>query len=89
MVTSRLDEAAIFNVARQIKAPEDRRRYIQHACGGDKDVQARVEALLRVHEEENTFLDSPTQKFCAILGVPAGEGPGTQIGPYKLLEQIG
>jgi eukaryotic-like serine/threonine-protein kinase len=88
MTTLRLDEAAIFGIARRIEDPEARAQYIRQACDGDRELQARVEALLHVYEQE-TFLKSPTQEMRSILGAPLGEGPGTQIGPYKLLEQIG
>ena len=53
-------------------------------------VHDRVATLLRMHEESPSFLESP------LAGGDADarrglllELPGTQIGPYKLLEQIG
>jgi serine/threonine protein kinase/WD40 repeat protein/Tfp pilus assembly protein PilF len=53
-------------------------------------LRARVEALLRVHDEERSFLRPPAAGPDATLDDrPAAEGPGTVIGPYKLLEQIG
>jgi hypothetical protein len=79
-----LDEADIFEVARQIHGPEARQAYLHQACANNSDLQERIEALLRVHDEEYTFLETPAW--------PAGsvsEVPGTQIGPYKLVEKIG
>src|SRR5208282_404475 len=68
--------------------PEARRRYLHEACGDDPNLLARVEALLRVHEEDRSFLEMPDMTMPA--GTAGGsEGPDTQIGPYKLLEQIG
>jgi hypothetical protein len=32
MVLSNVDEAAIFNAARQIQAPDDHRLYLEQAC---------------------------------------------------------
>ena len=55
MATLKLDEAAIFDIARQIEAPEARLLFIQMACGEDRDLQARVEALLRVNDEQGNF----------------------------------
>jgi serine/threonine protein kinase/Flp pilus assembly protein TadD len=83
-----LDEAALFNAARQIQAPDARRAYLQEACGDDQKLRLRVEALLRAHEEGPTFLASPA------VALPAGapgvlEASGTQIGPYQLSEQVG
>jgi serine/threonine protein kinase len=89
MAAPKPDEAAIFNAARQIQTPEARRLYLQEACGEDRDLQRRVEALLRAHEEEDTFLNSPTQEFRAILDTSADEGPDTFIGPYRLIHRIG
>jgi serine/threonine protein kinase len=83
-----LDEAAIFAAARLMQAPESRCRYLQKACGDNQELLARVEALLRVHDGDKTFLESP-----AVLGLAVEpsvrEQPGMTIGPYKLVEQIG
>jgi serine/threonine protein kinase/Flp pilus assembly protein TadD len=88
MTTPKLDEAAIFNLARRIEAPEARRLYLRQACGEDAQLLARVEGLLRVHEEES-FLQSPASGVQTAIDAGIHEGPGTRIGPYKLLEQIG
>jgi serine/threonine protein kinase/Tfp pilus assembly protein PilF len=90
MVISRLDEEAIFNAARQIGYAADRDSYLRQSCGDDVKLQARVEALLRVHDEEQTFLQSPAAVLPAGVAVTAvSERAGTVIGAYKLLEQIG
>ena len=89
MATLKLDEAAIFDIARQIEAPEARVLFIQTACGEDRDLQARVEALLRVNDEQGTFLDSPAASLQGAINATFSEGVGTLIGPYKLIEQIG
>lgn len=81
-----LNERAIFDAARVIAAPDARQRYLQKACGNDGNLLARLEALLRVHEEDQTFLESPAAPPPATV---VKESPGAQIGPYKLIEQIG
>jgi serine/threonine protein kinase/tetratricopeptide (TPR) repeat protein len=86
---SKPDEQAIFHAARRIEAPEQRRAYLESACGEEQGLRARVEALLRIHDEEQSFLRSPVEGRPASAALPTGEGPGTFIGPYKLLEQIG
>src|SRR5205823_1009604 len=49
-----------------------------------------VERLLDVQPKVGSFLDSPAAGPTLTLAPPqAMEGPGTVIGPYKLLEQIG
>src|SRR4051794_8310513 len=90
MVVPKLDEPAIFNVARQMPEPESRRLYLQQSCGADAALQARIEALLRVHDEERSFLRPPAECLRVTASEPAvAERPGTVIGPYKLLQQIG
>ena len=45
-------------------------------------------SLLRAEEEEPGFLESPAVAV-VVIDHAVTEQPGTQIGPYKLLEQIG
>jgi serine/threonine protein kinase/WD40 repeat protein len=90
MEIQQLDEAAIFNQARKIEPPQIRDDYLREACGTNETLRARVRALLEVHEQNKGFLQGLTPGLAAAAkGRPAGEGPGTVIGPYKLLEQIG
>jgi serine/threonine protein kinase/Flp pilus assembly protein TadD len=90
MATREFDEAAIFNAARQIDSVDDRRRYLQEACGDDHALRKRVEALLRAHRQKHTLLDPVTVEIRAVIEAAiAGDGPGTRVGPYRLLEPIG
>ena len=89
MSTSILDEAAIFNIARQMQASEERRLYLDSACGEDKQLLTRLEALLRVHEQERNFLETPAVPMRAAHTPGVSAGLGTQIGTYKVVEQIG
>ena len=60
------------------------------ACGDDPALRARVEALLRAHERPLGLLDA-ARRGHGRRPIPRRprERPGTVIGPYKLLEQIG
>jgi WD40 repeat protein/serine/threonine protein kinase len=89
MTPPKLDEAAIFDAALQISAPEARRLYIQQACADNRHAQERVEALIRVHEEDSGFLEVPVQGFQNRSLEFTCEGAGSWIGPYKLIEPIG
>jgi serine/threonine protein kinase len=89
MNVSAPDEKAIFNAARQLGSADARRAYIAQACGEDDNVRVRLEALLRVYEEDEAFLQSPATEFQAAPDRFIAEGPGTVVGPYRLLEQIG
>src|SRR5262249_404218 len=87
MAAPMLDEADIFHAARRIEEPEARGLYVQQGCGADIALKTRVERLLRVYEQEPNFLASPPSEVRAGDGVH--EAPGMQVGPYRLLEQLG
>ena len=88
MKVNELDEEAIYHVARGIGVPEARAAYLQQVCGDDTALRDRLEALLRVCDQEASFLEVPP--YDATVDPPASmERPGTAIGPYTLMEQIG
>src|SRR6476646_6817713 len=90
MTSEKLDEKAIFDVARNIDSPSTRAKYLVQACGADVNLIERVETLLRGYEEQASFLESPAADLTPTTDMsPISEGPGTVIGPYKLLQQIG
>src|SRR5262245_60832955 len=84
-----LDEKAVFTSARAVASPEERMAYLQVACAQNPEALQRMLALLRVYDQEKSFLESPPSMFEGVLVQPATEAAGTVIGPYKLLEQIG
>jgi serine/threonine protein kinase/WD40 repeat protein len=88
MTAPNLDEESIFHAARQIESPEARDRFLDHVCGGNATLRSRIQALLRVHEQHGDFLKSSPRDGVAADGL-IKESPGSIIGPYKLLEQIG
>ncbi|MBW3539799.1 MAG: protein kinase, partial [Planctomycetes bacterium] len=69
----------------------DREAYVAAACGDDAELRRDVEELLRHHPQVGEFLESPAVAAAPTIDMPGPftEGPGTVIGPYKLLEQIG
>jgi serine/threonine protein kinase len=72
--------------------PREREAYILRACGGDERLRARVKALLRRHQSDDLLaLDRlPAVESAVTADRPtAAEHPGTVIGPYKLLQEIG
>lgn len=90
MANKQLDEEAIFHVARKINLPEARADYLKRVCGDDQVLFDRVDALLRAHDEGNSFLESAPPGFDAAAELSTiTERPGTIIGPYKLAEEIG
>jgi serine/threonine protein kinase len=72
--------------------PCEREAHVLRACGNDERLRERVEALLRRHQSDDELaLDRmPEVDLSVTTDLPTPvEHPGTVIGPYKLLEQIG
>src|ERR1044071_8630785 len=82
------DAKAIFLEALERTGREDLSGFLDEACGGDPELRARVEELLRAHRDAGSFLD-PEATRPAVSAAPVVESVGTVIGPYRLLEQIG
>src|SRR5262245_11965743 len=78
-------EKEIFERALDLTSVEERRRYLQSACGDDTVLLARVEALLRADAAGEGFLPEQPKDTVRIIS----EKTGDKIGHYKLLQQIG
>jgi len=93
-----VNERDLFNAALQIEDPAARAASLDKACGDDIELRQRVEALLEAFGQAGSFMQQPAVAAAATSDVsPPGpslnnvraERPGTVIGPYKLLQQIG
>ncbi len=62
--------------------------YLHQVCEGDTQLRLRVEELLAADAEPGSFLLLPDEGS-TVNFTPVSERPGTTIGRYKLLEQIG
>ncbi len=81
---------SIFFAALEKASPEERAAYLDQACGQDAEMRRRVERLLSAHPKVGSFLQGPSLGQAVTTDEPAvTERPGTVIGPYKLMEQIG
>jgi hypothetical protein len=81
---------AIFERALELASPADRQAYLDELCAGRPDVRDKVQALLNAHADAGSFLAEPALDLQQTHHFdPIAERPGTVIGPYKLLEQIG
>src|SRR5262245_18668389 len=93
-----MNERDLFMAALQIEDAAERSTYLDRACAGETALRQRVEALLAAFEQAGSFMQQPAGDPRATSDVPPpgpssgsdpAEGPGTVIGPYKLIEQIG
>ena len=77
-----------FLAAAELPAAE-RATYLTAHCGGDAEMQAAVERLLAAHDQPASVLNRPAPGMPTAEYPSITERPGTMIGPYKLMEQIG
>jgi eukaryotic-like serine/threonine-protein kinase len=92
---------SIFLAALEKGSAEERAAYLSKACAGDEELRRRVERLLDAHPRVGSFLEKPAVaagpsqppaeevEALTLPPSPVTEGPGSRIGPYKLLQQIG
>ena len=81
---------AVFCEALERNTAQAQAEYLDQACEGKPELRARVDALLQAHNDVSGFLQEPSGKPAVTAEEPlAGEGTGTVIGPYKLLQHIG
>jgi serine/threonine protein kinase len=88
-----------FDQARRLPKPE-RAAFLNGLAAVDGPMRVQIEDMLAALDEAGPFLSEPTQGHgdasptadsaaAATLAAPLREGPGTKIGPYKLLQLIG
>jgi serine/threonine protein kinase/Tfp pilus assembly protein PilF len=81
----------LFLRAVEIAAPDQRQAFLDEQCGGDAALRSQVEGLLADSAKVGSFLNEPALARPVVTAdyQPPSEGPGTIIGAYKLLQQIG
>jgi serine/threonine protein kinase/Flp pilus assembly protein TadD len=93
-----MNERDIFIAALHEKDPAARAAFLAKACGDDRALREQVEQLLCEQMELGSFLERPagpepdagpvTRTPTEATSSPL-EGPGSVIGPYKLIQEIG
>jgi serine/threonine protein kinase/tetratricopeptide (TPR) repeat protein len=99
-----MSEDSVFAAALSKRTAAERAAYLDEACKGNAALRQEVEALLQAHDQAGGFLAEPLVKAVPTSALPpAGadekaetidppsqaEAPGTLIGPYRLLQQLG
>src|SRR5947209_13169987 len=80
----------LFLQALELRSPGERQEHLDGACAGDAPLRAEVESLLEASARAGSFLEPPAPAPAVTVdGAPVVDRPGTAIGPYKLLQQIG
>ncbi len=84
-----MNEQSIFSAALEIEDPAKREAYLGRICKENLVLRERVEDLLKVHSQAGSFMADPAAGPAETIDLPIAEGPGTIIGRYKILQQIG
>jgi serine/threonine protein kinase/tetratricopeptide (TPR) repeat protein len=84
-----LSPETIFARAIEINSPEGRAAFLDRACRTDANLRGEVEKLVVDYFRAGKFLEKPAVCIAGTVDESISERPGTIIGPYKLLEQIG
>jgi eukaryotic-like serine/threonine-protein kinase len=82
-----MQEQSLFMAVLEITDSSERAAFLDGACRGDRPLRERIERLLERHAQAGSFLEVPSS--ADTVPDPFLECPGTTLGPYKLLEQIG
>lgn len=95
MGENRKSEREIFSEALEIRDTIQRAAFVARECAGEPDLRRRVETLLDAFASANEGefmetrrIDVPPPPPSETTSHPA-EGPGSLIGDYKLLQEIG
>jgi WD40 repeat protein/serine/threonine protein kinase len=84
-----IDEKSVFLGALALTNAQARESYLQEACAGHRELLARLRELLSAHDESQGPLDRRSPALGNTADAAPTEAPGTIIGPYKLIEEIG
>lgn len=76
----------VFADALDLADARERERYLASACGHNHALRQEVESLLRAHLGAQSALPQAALQTVPLL---AEEGPGSTIGRYRLLQEIG
>jgi serine/threonine protein kinase len=91
MSSNQPSEETLLERALSFATQEERTAYLQGACQGDRQLQARIESLVQAHQAAGGFLgekDLEAASTVSLLASAEAEA-GSVIGHYKLLQKIG
>ncbi len=89
MPNSKDQAQSLFLNALEIPTAVERAAYVMAQCGEDRELRKEVEELLDHARRLGPFLEPNGNGVDGTVAHPMSERPGTVIGPYKLLQQIG
>ena len=83
-------EEALFEEVLQLDSEAERLGFLKGKCGDDSDLYHRLTDLLKAHVGDENFIRTVERRSDGgAQDSPLLEGPGSTIGRFKLLQQIG
>src|SRR6266404_1845521 len=72
-------------------APGERAAFLEQSCAGDPQLQAEASSLVWAHDAALDFIEEPAmaQDARVILGDHRVRNLGREIGPYKIIDELG
>src|SRR5258707_11702822 len=72
-------------------APGERAAFLEQSCAGDPQLQAEASSLVFAHDAAVDFIEEPAmaQDARVILGDHRVRNLGREIGPYKIIDELG
>lgn len=70
----------------------ERELFVASECGADVELRLEVESLLASHEDAGDFIEGPPPQVKPFPGdetITLKRAPGTRIGAYELVREIG
>lgn len=73
------------------RAPVDRAAFLEQVCAGDAELQTEASSLVSAYESAADFIEEPAiaQDARVILADQSPGYVGREIGPYKVIEELG
>ncbi|MBT5926398.1 MAG: serine/threonine protein kinase, partial [Verrucomicrobia bacterium] len=83
----------IFHTAKELTDAEQREIYLRDACKDAPEFRNKVEQLLKASAKSESLFGCKTADIqtdtATLQQAPIAEGPGSQIGRYKILQPLG
>ena len=71
------------------RPPLERASYLDHACAGDEELKEEASSLIAAYDEAGGFIEQPAMAQDAYVLLDTDANCGRQIGPYRIIEQLG
>ena len=71
--------------------PDERAAFFADRCNSDRDLRARVESLLKAHEDAGDFISAPALAEAGLVShaAPGRALVGQRIGSYEVIRELG